>query len=56
MSSVNKQENILSCYLIVFSMIALAIIALVIVGLTNRNCWDQYQSENAAIEHCEQHP
>jgi hypothetical protein len=32
-----------------------ATFSLIAITNTNKNCWDKYQTENAAIENCEQH-
>jgi hypothetical protein len=33
----------------------LATLGLIAITNTNKNCWDQYKTEVAAIQHCEQH-
>ena len=52
----HKENQLLDLFAWLFAVLALAIVALAIIGLTNRTCWDQYKTERAAIEHCEKHP
>ena len=52
----HKENQLLDLFAWTFVVLAIAIFALAIIGLQNRNCWDQYKTETAAIEHCEQHP
>jgi hypothetical protein len=33
----------------------LATLGLIVITNTGKNCWDKYETENAAIENCEQH-
>jgi hypothetical protein len=42
---------------VVSVLVAIALIELVIVLVSpkSENCWDQYKTENAAIEACETH-